>query len=235
MSDKSSRVPLPEFEVIPLSPVRLAIAARVSQSAREIPQFSTRLTVDASRLVAARAKMKEEAAAGAVVPTFNDFFLLATARTLKEHPGLNAWLEDDCLKIAKSVNVAFVADTERGVLLPCIREADKKSLEEIVAERSDLVGLCRSGKIRASQQMGATFTVSNMGASGIDDFNAIISPPQVGILAIGSIKPRPHAVGDKVEIRETVTLTLTVDHRAVDGVKAAAFLSSLARRLEEWE
>jgi len=235
MMSKPSRSYLPEFEITELSPVRLAIAAKVTQSMREIPQFSIRTTVDASRLVEARSRMKQETPEGAAVPTFNDFFLFAAARALAEHPTLNAWLEGNLLKIAKNMNVAFAADTKQGVLLPCVRDADKKSLQEIAAEARELTELCRAGKIRASQQMGATFTISNLGACGIDDFNAIISPPQVAILAIGSIKLRPHPIGGKLEPRDTVTLTLTLDHRAVDGVQGAAFLSSLANLLENWK
>ena len=235
MSPRCSHSSSPEFEVTELSPIRRAIAAKVTQSVREIPQFSIRVAIDASALVSARSGMKKEIGPAGVVPTFNDLLLYATARALVEHRALNAWLEGNSLKIGKSINVAFAVDTEQGVLLPVIRDADKKSLQEIASDTHELAELCQSGRIRASQQLGATFTISNLGAFGIDDFNAIISPPQVAILAIGAIKPRPFAAEGKLEIRDTVILTLTLDHRAVDGARGAAFLSSLAERLEDWE
>lgn len=222
----------PDFEIVPQSRTREAIAQRVSTTNREIPQFRLWVEVDASAMIAWRTRRKQ--AGDEPVPTFNDIILYVVARRLKEHPRLNAWLTDDGVKAFKQINVGFAVATEAGVLLPTLYDADTKSLEEIAAEARELTDQARGGRLRASLQMNAGFTISNIGPVGIDYFDAIISPPQTGILAVASIKERAVAVEGQVAVRPTMILTLTVDHRVVDGADAPPFLTALRDDLEAW-
>jgi pyruvate dehydrogenase E2 component (dihydrolipoamide acetyltransferase) len=221
----------PEFEDRPLSPVRKAIADRVAASARELPVFHLHAEVDATGLLAARVAAKREAQ-GARAPSHNDFIIKAVATVLPRHPVLNAWFEDDTIRVAKQVNVGFAVAAAEGVLMPTVFEADRKPVTQIAEETAEMISLAREGKLRASLQTGATFTISNIGPAGIDAFNAIISPPQTAIVALGSVAERPVATDGRLEVRQTVHLTLTVDHRAVDGVDGAKFLAGLKKEIE---
>jgi pyruvate dehydrogenase E2 component (dihydrolipoamide acetyltransferase) len=214
------------FEDVPLTPVRKAIGDRVLITTREAPVFHLQREVDASALIAARGAAK--AAGGEIVPTYNDFLIKAVAGALVNHPSMNALFVDDVIRMAKPVNLAFAVATEKGVLLPVVYEADAKAVAVIAEETREMVDLARRGRLRASLQQDATFTISNIGPVGVDSFNAIISPPQVGILAIGGMAPRPMVADGKVEARPTLRLTLSVDHRAVDGGDAAPFLAAVA-------
>jgi len=221
----------PEFDDIPMSAVRKAIAERVLTSLREMPVFHLHRLVDATALVAAREQAKTEVAREEL-PTYNDFLIRIVARALRSHPRLNAWFEVDTIRIARHVNVGFAVAAEEGVLLPVVFEADTKPLRQIAEETREMVSLAREGKLRASLQQGATFTISNIGPVGIDAFNAIISPPQVAILAVGSMTRRPAVVGEHVEALPAMNLTLTVDHRAIDGADGAQFLAEVASGIE---
>jgi len=236
----------PEFELTQLSTIRQAIGARVSQSRQEKPTFDLMIEVRADAIVHARERYRAEAGERAL-PTYNDIIIKAVGDLLPSHRNLNAWIDAEGVKLIKPANVGFATATPQGVLLPTVFEADKKTVWEIAAETQNMVELARQGKLRASLQMGAGFTVSNIGPAGIDAFNAIISPPQVAILAVGSMALRPvvergrewkpgQPAGDwPVIAAPTVALTLTVDHRVVDGAEAAPFLRDLRDKLETWE
>ncbi|MFQ6131186.1 MAG: 2-oxo acid dehydrogenase subunit E2 [Armatimonadota bacterium] len=220
----------PEFVLRELTPTRRAIAERVSQSSREIPVFHMHILVDASALVRARDTLKQEH--GRDAPTYNDLLLKCVAGVLPDHPTFNAWYEDDALKVCKQVNLGFAVATDEGVLMPTLFDADQKSLLDIAAETRQLAAAAREGKLRASLQMGATFSISNVGPVGIDAFSAVISPPQTGILAVGSIIQRT-VIGDRHSVvTPTCWLTLSVDHRAADGMHAARFLRDLADAIQ---
>ncbi len=208
--------------------VRRAIGEHTLRSVNEIPQFHLRTLVDMGPLVEFRSKLKQ---ASGTTPSHNDLFIKAVALTLREHPRLNAWCDDEKLMILDSVNVGFAVSTDQGVLLPTVREADVKPLAEIAAETGEMIALAREGKLRASLQMGAGFTISNLGPIGIDSFAPIISPPQVGILGIGSMRPQPMVVDGQVVVCSATWLTLVVDHRAIDGAEGAVFLAALAELL----
>ena len=224
-----------EFETIPLSAIRRAIVERVVESHRSIPVFHMHAQADATALMAAREARKQPGST-ATVPTYNDFVIKIVAGALLTHRRFNAWFDpEEGLKIARQVNVGFAVATEHGVLLPTVFDADRKPVEAIAEETRELAGLARDGRLRASLQMGATFTISNVGPGAVDAFNAIISPPQTGILAVGALAPRPVVVGDQIAVRHTLNLTLSVDHRAADGRDGAAFLATVKRGIEEWE
>jgi len=223
-------VPRPEesYSVEEHTRVRKAIGERVLQSVNEIPQFHLRTLVDMEALLAFREDLKCSADP---VPTLNDLMIKAVAVALGDFPRLNAWCDDDELKILDNVNIGFAVSTDQGVLLPTVREADTRSLTEIAEETRELIDLARRGRLRASLQMGAGFTISNLGPAGVDSFAPIISPPQVAILGVGSVKPQPMVLDGEVVARKAAQLTLVLDHRAADGAVGAAFLRALDRAL----
>lgn len=233
MSQRRSRPDEQEFELIEHTRARKAIGDRTRESVNEQPQFRVHKLVNASALMAARKSLKEQNPP--LLPTFNDFIIKAVANLLPAYRRFNAWWSPEGLKLLKNVNVGFATATEQGVLLPTVLNANEKDLFAIAAETAEMVALARQGKLRATLQMGAGFTISNIGPAGIDAFDAIISPPQTGILAIGSIMPRPVAEGDQVVIRPTMWLSLTCDHRSVDGSDGAAFLADLDTSLAKAE
>jgi pyruvate dehydrogenase E2 component (dihydrolipoamide acetyltransferase) len=222
----------PEFDIVPHTRTRQAIGDRVGRSRREIPHFDLFAEADVSSLAEHRRRAKAEG--GETVPTFNDLLMYIIARLLPDYPTLNAWYEPDGAKLFKEVHLGFVVHTEEGVLLPTLFNADQKDLAQISSEARELTDLARSGRLRASLQQHAGFTLSNIGPTGIDGFNAIISPPQTGILTVGSIAQRPVVVDGEVAARPTAWLVLTVDHRVVDGVVGAQFLSAVKERVESW-
>ncbi|MGD8238446.1 MAG: 2-oxo acid dehydrogenase subunit E2, partial [Armatimonadota bacterium] len=194
-----------DFEIEELTPTRQAIAERVSQANREMPVFLMHAVADASCLVAARDALKAAAKARISdppprVPTYNDLLIKVVATALRHHPRFNAWYtEEEGLKLVKQINVGFAVATDGGVLMPTIADADTKGLDEIAAETAEMVDMARKGRLRASLQMGATFSISNVGPMDIAAFNAIISPPQTGILAVGSLMERPLVVNGAIE------------------------------------
>jgi len=220
----------PEFEVEELTPIRQAIGERTRRSIVEIPQFDNQVLADAEALATARNKRKEQ---GGIVPTYNDYFIKAVASIIDKYPAMNAWCENGQVKLLKPINIGFACATDEGVLLPTVFDADKKSLDEIAENTAELIKLARSGRLRASLQMGAGFTISNIGPTVVDAFNAIISPPQTAILAIGAMKKRPMVIDDEIVARASVYLTLTVDHRVLDATQAAPFLNDLVALLTD--
>jgi pyruvate dehydrogenase E2 component (dihydrolipoamide acetyltransferase) len=235
----------PEFDLVEIPPQRKAIGDRVSLSRREKPTFDMLIEVRADGLVAAREAYKAEAG-DRVVPTYNDIIVKVVGDLLVTHRTLNAWLDADGLKLLKPINVGFAAATPQGVVLPTVFDVDKKSVWDIAPETKDMVDLARAGRLRASLQMGAGFTVSNIGPVGIDAFSAIISPPQVAILTVGSLALRP-AVDRKwawkpgqpaegsIVVAPTANMVLTIDHRVLDGAEVTPFLRELRERLESWQ
>jgi len=222
----------PEFELVPHTRARQAIGDRVSRSRREIPHFDLFAQADTTALIEYRSRLKKSG--DEFVPTFNDLFIYIVARIMPDFPVLNAWYTDEGTKMFKVVHLGFAVQTDQGVLLPTVFHANQKGLKQIGEEARELTELARSGKLRASLQQWAGFTISNLGPKGIDAFNAIISPPQTGILAIGPIAKRPFVAGDELTVRPTAWLALTVDHRVVDGAVGADFLSAVKQRVESW-
>ncbi len=228
-----TRRPRPDeqtYTVLEQTPIRSAIGARTRQSMQEKPHFWMSTEVDATAIITARAGLR--AAEAAVVPSLNDYILRTVALVLRENPRFNAWVADDGLHVLDHVNVGFAVATDRGVLMPTLMDADLKPLAQTAVETRELVELARTGKLRASLQMGAGFSISNIGRSEVDAFNAIISPPQTGILAIGAIKSRPLVIAEELVVRKTMICTLSIDHAAADGADGAKLLDDLKHRLE---
>ena len=207
----------------PLSRMRRAIGQAMTRSMREQPQFSVSRDVDMS---AANEKRKQ---AGA---SYTDAIVAACAKALVDHPRLRSRIEGDALVTVTSVHVGFAVALDDGLLVPVIRNADRKGLKELAIERERLEEHAHAGKLAEQELTGAVFTISNLGTLGVDQFTAIVNPPEAAILAVGRVSDRVIAVNGAASVRPVVTLTLTVDHRVADGATAARFLSDVANRLE---
>ena len=207
----------------PLSRMRRAIGERMTRSVREQPQFSISRDVDMSAANEARKK------AGA---SYTDAILAACAKALRDHPRLRARIEGDALVTADAIHVGIAVALDDGLLVPVLRDADKKDLSELARERELLEQHARAGKLAEHESAGAIFTVSNLGTLGVDRFTAIVNLPEAAILAVGRVADRVIAKEGSAAVRPMATLTLSVDHRVADGATAARFLTAVAERLE---
>ncbi|HJT77273.1 MAG TPA: 2-oxo acid dehydrogenase subunit E2, partial [Gemmataceae bacterium] len=189
---------------------------------------------DAANLVNLRSQFKAAAAsADEVVPTYSDLLLKLTAAALRQHPLLQGQWRDDGIFVPDHVHIALAVDTDAGLLVPVLRDVDRLTLRQVAAGSRDLIAQARAGRLTAEQMRGATFTVTNLGMYGIDAFTPILHLPQAAVLGVGRIVREPAVVGDRVEPREALTLSLTFDHRVVDGAPAARFLDALRRCVEQ--
>ena len=207
----------------PLSRMRRAIAERMTRSVREQPQFSISRDVDMSAANEARTK------AGA---SYTDAIVAACAKALRDHPRLRGRIEDDALVISDAIHVGIAIALDDGLLVPVLRDADRKDLSELARERERLEQHARAGKLAEHELGGAVFTVSNLGTLGVDRFTAIVNPPEAAILAVGRVTDRVIAKDGSALVRPVATLTLSVDHRVADGATAARYLTAVAERLE---
>lgn len=216
----------------PLSSIARLMAERTTQSWTTVPHFFLTREVDASALNEARAKLSEaiEAARG-VRPTHTDLLISFVARALVRHPRLNASWIGQGIRFNEEVNIGVAMAVEDGVVTGVIRNANNIDLGEIAVGRRDLAERARAGRLRTSDISGATFTISNLGMYHVNAFTAIIVPPQAAILAVGEIADRVVAVEGKPIVRPMITLTLSCDHRVVDGRRAAEFMHALAASL----
>jgi pyruvate dehydrogenase E2 component (dihydrolipoamide acetyltransferase) len=203
------------------------MAERTTQSWTQAPHFFLVREVDATALVAARAKLGS-------TYTVTDFLIALTARALTKHPKMNAsW--SGGIHLNPAINISLAVAVKDGVVGAVIHNADSTAVADIAAQRKDLAERARSGHLRPQDISGGTFTISNLGMFGVDAFSAIITPPQAAILAVGRIADRVVPVDGKPAIRPLLTMTLSSDHRVVDGAQAAAFLKDLAELLEAAE
>ena len=224
--------PVGEVEIVELTSIRRTIARRLTE-AWEAPVFQLTVTADCTELVATRGRMVELMREGETKPTVNDVLTRLVAAALLRHRPVNATFVDGKIQRYPAANVGIAVATPNGLVVPVIRDADRRSVQEIAAARADLVSRARDGKLQLADLEGGTFTISNLGMYGIEQFIAVLNPPQVAILAVGSIEDRPHAVDGRVEIAPTMTLTLTCDHRAIDGSEGAEFLGTVKALVEQ--
>ncbi len=216
-----------------LTSMRRAIAERMSASAREAPHFFLAVEIDGTALLAWRGDHARtiEAAAGRSL-TVTDLLIVATARTLSQHPALNASWSPDGIREWESVNLGIAVAVDDGLIVPVIRNADRRPLADLVRERADIVGRARARKLRPGDLESGTFTLSNLGAFGIDFFTSILNPPEAGIVSVGALRQRPVVVDGRVVARPTALVGLTIDHRVTDGAAGARFLRDLKQRIE---
>jgi pyruvate dehydrogenase E2 component (dihydrolipoamide acetyltransferase) len=220
-----------EFEVVELTSTRKTIARRLTE-AWAAPVFQLTVTADATELVATRERMVELMREGDVKTTVSDVLTRLVASALVRHPPVNANFVEGKLHRFTAANVGLAVAAPSGLIVPVIRAADRKSVQQIAADRADLVSRARDGKLQLQDLEGGTFTVSNLGMYGIEQFVAVLNPPQVAILAVGSIEERATAIDGELAILPTMTMTLTCDHRAIDGSEGAEFLSTVKALVE---
>lgn len=219
--------------VVPGTVQRIA-AQRLTQSFTSTPHFYLKVDADASGLVRTRRELLDSLQKTTGVRlTFSDLFVALVAKALKRHPLANASWENGKIRMRGAVAIGLATATEQGLVVPVIKEAEKKSLEQIVRERKALVDKATAGGLAPDELQGSTFTISNLGMLGVDEFSAIINPPESAILAIGRIAERPVAQDGQVVCRHTVRLTLSVDHRVLDGAAGARFLADLKQLIED--
>lgn len=212
-----------------VSQMRKAIARRLAESKYSSPHYYETIDIDMQHVFAARKKLNE---ASDVKISFNDIVVKACAMALRRHPAINSsWKEDTILEHG-DVNVAFAVAIEEGLVTPVIPQTDQKGLAQISAESKELAELARDRKLQPEQMEGSTFTISNLGMFGIEEFTAIINPPNACILAVGAIRDVPVVENGEVVPGKRMKATLSSDHRIVDGATAAQFLSTLRNLLE---
>ena len=239
-----SRFPLPErsaapYEDVPLTQIRKTIAKRLVTSLGPIPHFFLTSEVDMERAAEAREALNKQlgdragggGGAGGKV-SFNDIVIKATALALIKHRACNAWFQEDHIRYWNEVHIGMAVAVEDGLITPVIRNADVKSLAEIGREAKELADKARSRRLQPSEYTGATFSVSNLGMFDIDQFTAVINPPEAGIIAVGSIVQKPVVLDGQVTGRRRMRLTMSCDHRVIDGATGAAFLQTLKQMLE---
>jgi pyruvate dehydrogenase E2 component (dihydrolipoamide acetyltransferase) len=225
----------------PMSRTRRAIAERMSATARSVAPVTLTTEVDASELVRLRQALKADtgaanagaASAGATVPGYNDLLAKVASKALLEHAHMNARIEGDEIVTEAGTHIGIAVDTERGLLVVVLRDVQDKGVRQIARESQSLIARARDGKAMPGDVRGSTFTITNLGVFEIDAFTPIINAPECAILGVGRIARRPVIIGNKVRARHMMTLSLTFDHRLVDGAPAARFLQRIKRLIEQ--
>ena len=223
----------PPHDVIPLKGIRRITAQRLSAHWAGAPQVTEGVDVDMTEVRAWRTARRDEwRAAFGVMPALNDVVLKAVAVALEAHPALNAALVAGAVHRYREINLGVAVDVEDGLVVPVLRNAGKLDLGRIASTVADLTTRARAGKLAPADFEGATFTVSNLSALGVDWFTPVLNPPQCALLGVGRMRRTPAAVGREIAIRDVATFVLTFDHRALDGAPAGRFLTRLKRLLE---
>jgi len=216
--------------LIPHTNIRRTIAARMVAGVTQAAPVTLTTKFDATNLVALRNQFK---AADEIIPSFTDLIVKLTAVALRQHPLLQAQWRDDGLFVPERIDIAVAVDTEAGLLVPVLRAVNNQTLRQIVAQSRELIEQTRAGRLSADQMRDATFTITNLGGVGIDAFTPILYLPQCAVLGVGRIVREPAVQGDRIVPRDMLTLSLTFDHRVVDGAPAAQFLQTLRICLEQ--
>lgn len=221
------------FEDIPLTQIRKTIAKRLATSLGPVPHFFLTSEVDMERAAEAREALNRQLGdQGKDKISFNDIILKAVALALTRHRACNAWWQDDHIRYWNEVHLGMAVAVEDGLITPVLRDADRRPLSEIGAVARELAQRARERRLKPEEYTGSTFSVSNLGMFEIDEFTAVINPPEAGIVAVGAIVPKPVVVDGAVTVRRRLRLTMSCDHRVIDGATGAAFLKTLKQMLE---
>jgi pyruvate dehydrogenase E2 component (dihydrolipoamide acetyltransferase) len=219
-------------EVVKLNQMRKTIARRMT-GAWEAPAFQISMSADMTASIRLREALLERVAEGGVRPTYSDILTKVVALALMRHRDMNAHFAGDEVRIFPTANIGIAVAVPHGLVVPVIPSCESKSIPEIAVARADVVGRTREGKLKSEDLENGTFTISNLGMYGVERFTAVLNPPQAGILAVGAIEERPVVVEGDLEIQPRIDMTLTVDHRSVDGATASEFLRTVKAFLEE--
>ena len=219
------------YEDVPLTQIRKTIAKRLAASLGPVPHYFLTTEVDMERAAEAREALNRDLGDEGRI-SFNDIVVKAAALALTRHRACNAWFQDDHIRYWNEVHVGVAVAVEDGLITPVIRHADRKSLREIGREAHDLAQRARNRRLRPEEYTGSTFSVSNLGMFDIDQFTAVINPPEAAILAVGSVTQKPVVADGTIVARRRMRLTLGCDHRVIDGATGAVFLQTLKQMLE---
>jgi pyruvate dehydrogenase E2 component (dihydrolipoamide acetyltransferase) len=219
-----------DFRDVPLTQIRKTIARRLSESNGPVPTFFLTAEFDATRAAEMRTQLAEMG--DEYKASFNDIVIKAVALALAEHPEVNAHWLDDKIRQFNRIHVAMAVAVEDGLITPVLFDADRMTLWEISAKARELAGKARERKLTPEEYTGSTFSVSNLGMFGIDQFTAIINPPEAGIIAIGCVEEKAVVVDGQLEIRQRMRVTMSCDHRVIDGATGAKFLQTVRRYIE---
>jgi pyruvate dehydrogenase E2 component (dihydrolipoamide acetyltransferase) len=222
-----------DVEEVPLSGMRKTVARRLVESMQSAPHFYLTIQVDVDALLELRAELNRRLADEGTKLSVNDLLVKACAVTLRAHPDINVSWGGDKLLRHRRVHVGIAVAVEGGLIVPVVRDADQKSVSQISREAKALIERARAGKLRPDEFTGGTFTISNLGMFGIDQFTAVINPPEAAILAVGATTSEPVVHDGRLGTRQRMKLTMSIDHRAVDGATGAQFLAGLKAVLEE--
>jgi pyruvate dehydrogenase E2 component (dihydrolipoamide acetyltransferase) len=222
-----------ESRRIPHSRMRQTIAQRMVEAKQAVPEIHVTVEIRMDRVMAARERMNETLAKEKIKLSVGDFITKAVALALRAHPAVNASWESDAIVERGNVNIGIAVALDGGLIVPVLADADELGLREIRLGTQALAEAARANKLTAKQMMGGTFTISNLGMYGVKQFDAILNPPEVGILAVGATEQRPVVENGQLVAGWLMSVTLTADHRAVDGATAAEFLRTLKGLLEE--
>ncbi|NLK68878.1 MAG: 2-oxo acid dehydrogenase subunit E2 [Clostridiaceae bacterium] len=224
-----------EYEEVKLSNIRKVIARTMHSSLSEMAQLTLNTSFDATEIINLRKKLKANAEKmGLTNITLNDILLYAVSRVLLMHKAINAHFTGETIRYFSNVHMGVAVDTERGLMVPTLFNANKKSLNDIAIETKELAQACQKGTINPDYLQGGTFTVTNLGALGIESFTPVINPPQTAILGVNTTEQRIREVDGTIQSYTAMSLSLTFDHRAVDGAPAARFLKDLTQALENF-
>ena len=222
-----------EYEDVPTSQMRKSIAKRLVTSIGPVPTFYLTVEVDMNRVIEARESMNSMLEEDGYRISVNDIVLKAVAATLRQHPNCNAQWHDNFVRRFNAVHLGVAVAIDEGLITPVIRNAHAKGIMQIASEVRELAGRARTKKLMPDEYTGSTFSVSNLGMFGIQEFTAIINPPEAGILAVGGIEETPVVVSGEVKICPRMRITMSCDHRVIDGAQGARFLATLKSMLEE--
>jgi pyruvate dehydrogenase E2 component (dihydrolipoamide acetyltransferase) len=223
----------PEFEDVPVSQMRKTIAKRLVTSIGPVPTFYLTIDVDMARVLEARAGINALLEQEGTKVSINDIVLKAAAAALRRHPECNAQWHDGFIRRYNAVHLGVAVAIEDGLITPVVRNAHLKGVATIGREVRELAGRAREKKLQPDEYTGATFSVSNLGMFGIHEFTAIINPPEAGILAVGGVEETPVVVDGAVVVRPRMKVTMSCDHRVIDGAQGSRYLQTLKRMLEE--
>jgi pyruvate dehydrogenase E2 component (dihydrolipoamide acetyltransferase) len=228
----AAAAPTGEVEVVKLNQMRKTIARRMTE-AWEAPAFQISMSADMTASVRLREALLAQVKEGGVRPTYSDILTKVVALALMRHRDVNAHFAGDSVKLFPNANIGIAVAIPHGLVVPVIPGCEGLTIPEIAAARADIVSRTREGKLRAEDLDGGTFTISNLGMYGVERFTAVLNPPQAGILAVGAIEERAVVVDGDFEIQPRMDMTLTIDHRSVDGATASEFLATVKSFLEE--
>jgi pyruvate dehydrogenase E2 component (dihydrolipoamide acetyltransferase) len=219
-----------EYEDVPLTQIRKTIARRLAESIGPVPHFFLTTEVDMERVAEARTALNGLDEGPRI--SFNDIILKVVAAALVQHGDCNAWWQGDHIRYFSDVHLSVAVAVEDGLITPVVRHANRKSLREVAFEIRDLAERARERRLKPEEYTGGTFSVSNLGMYDIDQFTGVINPPEAGLIAVGSITKKPIVDNDEVVVRRRMRITMSCDHRVIDGATGARFLQTTRRMLE---